>query len=210
MCDLLEYWESIPADKSKAVSYEQLEELWNMPKRSVRKTLELLSGLDNGDNYILIRSSRNKGFYKSDDPDEIAAYKKECKGRAVKMFAPLRKINRVLADVMPNEINYSFTNNLKLIRKERGLSQARVCFQLQRVDNNFDVSMLSRLENGWALPTPAQLRALASLYGCEPFELVAMNSDGANIFVPQSGLQVAQTESLRVSCDETRQTSGER
>lgn len=182
MDELLKYWQCIPVGKENALTYEQLEEMWDMPARTVRRTLAELSRLDNGDNYILIRSSGSKGFYLSDDPQEIAAYKKECRSRAVKTFAPLKKINRVLADIQPEAINYSFTNNLKLMRKERGMTQTSVCVRMQYYDKAFDVSMLSRLENGWALPTPVQLSALARIYACAPFELVDVERDTLDIY----------------------------
>lgn len=182
MDDLLKYWQCIPVGRENALTYEQLEDMWGMPARTVRKTLAELSRLDNGDNYILIRSSASKGFYLSDDPQEIAAYKNECRSRAIKTFAPLKKINRVLADILPEEINYSFTNNLKLMRRSRGMTQTSVCVRMQYYDKAFDASMLSKLENGWAMPTPVQLSALAQIYGCETFELVAIERDALNIY----------------------------
>ena len=182
MDDLLRYWRCIPVGRENAVTYPQLEKKWGMSERSVRKTLAELSRFDNGDNYILIRSSAGRGFYLSDDPEEIAAYKRECRSRAIKTFAPLKKINRVLADVLPDEINYSFVNNMKLVRKERHMRQDDVCEQMRAVDPSFDKSKLSRLENGYALPTPAQLHALARIYGCEPLELVAADRDSFDIY----------------------------
>ena len=182
MSDLLRYWESIPTGKENAVTYPELEQLWGMSARSVRLMLAELSRFDNGDNFILIRSSASKGFYLSDDPDEIEAYKRECRSRALKTFAPLKKINRVLAGLQPDCINYSFTNNMKLVRNARRMTQDSVCARMRCVDPSFDKSKLSRLENSYALPTPQQLHALACIYGCEPSELVAAEYDGFDIY----------------------------
>lgn len=183
MKGLEQYWACIPVGKKNAVTYSQLENRWGMSERRVRMMLAELSRFDNGDNYILIRSSAGKGFYLSDDPEEIAAYKRECRSRAIKTFAPLKKINRVLADVLPDEINYSFTNNMKLVRKERQMRQDDVCDLMRAVDPSFDKSKLSRLENGYALPTPAQLHALAHIYGCEPRELVEVERDALSVYI---------------------------
>ena len=183
MADLLKYWQSIPVGKENAVTYPELEEAWGMCNRNVRQTLAELSRLDNGDNYILIRSSANRGFYLSDDLAEIAAYKRECKSRAIKTFAPIKKINRVLAGMLPDEINYSFTNNLKLVRRACEMKQDSVCEMMRAVDPSFDVSKLSRLENGYALPTPAQLCALARIYCCDPSELVEVDRDALSVYV---------------------------
>ena len=176
------YWNMLPVGRDRAASYEDLQLYWSADARRVRKILEELSRFDNGDNYVLIRSSRGIGFYRTDDPDDIAAYKREVKSRVRKISAPLKKINRVLNDILPADINYSFENNLKLVRRERNMRQACVVAAMKEYDPCFDVSTLSRFENGWALPTPAQLRGLSIIYGCAPSDLVAMAKDLSEIY----------------------------
>lgn len=90
------YWSCLPTSKEAAITYPELCVMWNCTERKVRYILHELSYYDNGDNLILIRSSHGKGFYKTDDVQEIEKYKKECVNRARHTFAPLRKINRVL------------------------------------------------------------------------------------------------------------------
>ncbi len=184
------YWESIPIGKDNAISYAELECMWQMREREVRKTLAELSGFDNGDNYILIRSSRRAGFYRSDDPQEIVDYKRECRSRALNTFVPLKKINRVLRSLDAESVNCSLFNNLQSMRVQRGLSQAAVVMCLRARGIDVDVSLLSKIENGYVLPTPALLSALAVLFNCEPCELVAMERDSAETNAAQSGLQV--------------------
>ena len=60
------YWDDIPNVKEEAVTYAELTMWWNTNEREVRRILHELSCYDNGDNYILIRSGQNKGFYKTD------------------------------------------------------------------------------------------------------------------------------------------------
>lgn len=93
------YWDDIPIGRAKALTYADLMEKWHMNERNVRKILHELSYFDSGDNFILIRSSQGKGFYKTDNIDEILRYKKECTNRARRTFAPLKKIRRVLKEV---------------------------------------------------------------------------------------------------------------
>lgn len=90
------YWSCLPVGKANAITYPELCKLWGCSERTVRHILHELSYYDDGDNLILIRSSHNRGFYKTDDVREIEQYKKECINRARHTFAPLRKINRVL------------------------------------------------------------------------------------------------------------------
>lgn len=92
-----EYWESIPIGKENAVTYDDLSEIWHLQERESRKILHKLSTYDNGDDYILIRSSRKGGgFYRTKNEEDIRAYRKECFNKGRSIFAPLRKIDRVL------------------------------------------------------------------------------------------------------------------
>lgn len=168
-CKLELFWSEIPVGKENALTRQQLCAMWDMGDRQARKVLQELSRFDNGDDYILIRSGMSKGFYKTTDQAEIAAFRKECLNKGRSHFAPLRKINR-LAAVNPQQM--SIENNLKAYRTMCGMTQPEVVEQLKVYDTGMDVSMLSRMESGRCLPTPFQLIILARIYGCEPMELV--------------------------------------
>lgn len=163
------YWNDIPTGKDNAVTYPILRILWNLNEREVRRVLHELSSYDNGDNYVLIRSGKSKGFYKTDDKKEIELYRQECLNKGRSVFAPVKKINRILSD---DGKQFAMTNNLRVIREDRQLKQSTVCEFMQAFDEAFDVPMLSKMENGVCLPTPLQLQKLCVLYGCEPIELV--------------------------------------
>lgn len=165
-----QYWNDIPVGKENAVSYAELCFRWNCKKRAVRSILHELSRFDSGDDFILIRSSGGKGFYKTADPDEIKAYKRECLSRGRNVFAPIKKINRVL-DSLGN-LQYSFSNNLRAIREGAGMDQAEVAEKLQRYDESLDEAMIARMENGYCLPTPYQRFLFARLYDVNPADLV--------------------------------------
>ena len=166
------YWNDIPVGKENAVTYDTLCVLWGCDTRTARARLHELSLYDNGDNYILIRSGGHKGFYKTDDEAEIKAYKRECLNKGRSVFAPVKKINRVLN---VDAAQLSFENNLRVIRESKGLKQAEVCRQMKQHDKAFDKSLLSKLENGIILPTPYQLILLAQIYAVEPLELLDTN-----------------------------------
>ena len=93
-----DYWASIPIGRENAISYTDLAGLWGMTKRSVRYKLHQLSQQDNGDGLVLIRSSKMRGFYRTDNREEIAAYRQEVYNRARHTFAPFRKIDRILGN----------------------------------------------------------------------------------------------------------------
>lgn len=164
------YWNTIPVGKKNAVDYPTLCIAWDMKERAVRNILHKLSLYDNGDNYILMRSSGTKGFYKTDDPRELKRYKKECLNKGRSVFAPVKKINRVLT--AQGDPQYSFENNLRVIREGLGMPQSAVCYLMQKHDASFDVPMLSKMENGYCMPTPYHLILLAQIYEVEPSELV--------------------------------------
>ena len=163
------YWNDIPTSKNDAVTYPVLCMWWHTNEREVRRILHELSSLDNGDNYVLIRSGKSRGFYKTDNQDDIERYKQECLNKGRSVFAPIKKINRILS---ANKTQYTFTNNLRVIREERNLKQAAVCAYMQVYDESFNAPMLSKMENGICLPTPFQLLKLSELYGCLPSDLV--------------------------------------
>ena len=163
------FWNDIPVGRENAVTYDELCALWNCTRRRARALLHELSLFDNGDNYILIRSGGCKGFYKTDDEAEIKAYKRECLNKGRSVFAPVKKINRVINE---NTVQYSLENNLRVVREGKGLKQADVCRIMKKHDKAFDKSLLSKMENGVCLPTPSQTAKLAEIYGVEPFELI--------------------------------------
>lgn len=165
------YWNDIPTSRKEAVPYVILCMWWNLNEREVRRVLHELSRMDNGDNYVLIRSGKCKGFYKTDDVGEIERYKQECLNKGRSVFAPIRKINRILS---ANKTQYSMINNLRVMREEVQLKQSEVCEYMQRYDAAFDVPMLSKMENGVCLPTPFQLTRLSELYACNPDDLVSV------------------------------------
>lgn len=164
------YWKQIPIGKENAITRPELVALWGMDDRAARKVLHELSHYDNGDDYILIRSSKNKGFFKTSDPVEIESYRKECINKGRSHFAPLRKINRVVASMDANQ--FSIENNMRLVRTSLGMKQTDVVEQLLVYDHSIDCSMLSKMESGKCFPTPFQLFLLCRVYGCKPDDLV--------------------------------------
>ena len=163
------FWNDIPIGKKNAVTYTTLKMWWNINEREVRRTLHELSSFDNGDNYVLIRSGKNKGFYRTDNEEEIKLYKRECLNKGKSIFAPIRKINRILS---ANIDQFSINNNLRVIREGLQMKQTEVCRIMQEYDEHFDVPMLSKMENGVCLPTPFQLARLSEIYTCQPTDLI--------------------------------------
>lgn len=97
MNELEQLWQQIPVGKQNAIDYTALCCMWNCTERKARSILHELSHYDNGDAFILIRSSKNKGFYRTDDKEEIEQYRNECLNKGRSIFAPVKKCNRVLA-----------------------------------------------------------------------------------------------------------------
>lgn len=165
------YWNEIPIGKENAVGYPELTLMWGRSARDVRMILHDLSAFDNGDDYILIRSSKKGGgFYKTMNADDIKDYRNECLAKGRSNFAPVKKINRVLRS---NAEQISMTNNLRVMREAAGMKQTEVCDAMKRIDEAFDVPLLSKMENGICMPTIIQCKLLAEIYGCAPNELIS-------------------------------------
>lgn len=165
--DLELYWSSIPIGKEYALTYTDLRIRWNCNERRARAILHDLSLYDSGDDFILIRSSKHRGFYRTDNKAEMIAYKRECLAKGRSIFAPVKKINRVLNE---NDEQFSLINNLRVIREKCGLTQTEVCERVN--DIGLDKFLLSKMENNICLPTDYQLRRLAQIYGCTAHELI--------------------------------------
>ena len=165
------YWNELPTGKENAVTYPELVLIWDQSERNVRKILHDLSRFDNGDDFILIRSAKKGGgFYKTDNADDIKAYKNECIAKGRSTFAPIKKINRVLNN---NAEQISMINNLRSVRESVGLKQSQVCDAMKQIDDGFDVPLLSKMENGVCVPTIMQCRRLAEIYGCATADLIS-------------------------------------
>ncbi len=176
------YWSCIPVGKENAVTYSTLCAMWGKDRRTVREILHNLSLYDNGDNYILIRSSKDGGgFYKTDDQAELIAFKKECLNKGRSNFAPVKKINRVL-NAQFEDLQEALFNNLRAARIQSGLKQDEVVERLRAFKECIDVPMLSRFENGQCLPTPSMLRKMAQIYRMQPEDLIAVN-DTTSLYV---------------------------
>lgn len=93
----LKYWEALPVGENNKVGYSDLVYIFKTrDRRRIRAILAELSAYDNGDDYVLIRSSHAWGFYKTNDRAQIEAYRKEVYNRAMNTLKPLKKIKRVL------------------------------------------------------------------------------------------------------------------
>lgn len=92
------YWDSIPIGKKHRVTYAQLCDEWGMTKRMVRLILNRLASWDNGDSFVLIRSSSQRGFYRTNDREEIRRYRREPLSRAKSYLKQVEKIDRILGE----------------------------------------------------------------------------------------------------------------
>lgn len=164
MSTLEKMYNSIPIGKENAITKEELQKLWGFScERVVRRTIAELRKIDNGDNFIIVSLSNCKGYYRTDDPEEILKYKRETLNRAKHTFSPLGKVNRIL---MENDAQLELIapNKLKEAREAAGLKANEVVPIIRKYDPSFDKSMMSKIENDKCLPTKLQLSIMANLY----------------------------------------------
>ena len=173
--EIKKYLDTIPIGKENAISYMMLCLAWKVNPRQARAIMHQLDLYDNGDELILIRSSKGDGFYRTDDREEIKRYRLECLNKGRSCFAPVKKMNRILKDDLIGSNTINFFNNLKNIRLSKGLKQTEVVEKMKDLEPNIDVSLLSKFENSVCTPTPNQLLILASIYECSPTDLISFN-----------------------------------
>lgn len=154
----------IPIGRENAISKEELQELWGFSsERVVRNTVAELRKIDNGDNFVIVSLSSCKGFYRTDNPEDILRYKKETLNRAKHTFAPLGKVNRILLE-HDAQLELTAPNKLKEAREAAGYKANEVVPIIRKYDPSFDKSMMSKIENDKCLPTRLQLSIMANLY----------------------------------------------
>ena len=178
--DYERFWNTIPVGRDNAIEYGDLCMMWGVSDRVARRILQELGKYDNGDNYILIRSGTGKGFYRTDETETIERFKKECLNKGRSMFAPIKKINRVLHT--KDDMQFNICNNLRIERISRNIKQTAVVKYVRKFDKRFDVSLLSKMENDLIIPHPLHLHHIAEFYGCEPCDLVCMDLSTADLY----------------------------
>lgn len=177
MPTLEEMYYSIPIGKENAVSKERLAEMWGYKtERAVREKIAEMRAIDNGDNYVIVSLSNNKGYYRTDDANEIMAFKNEVTSRAKHTFIPLKKVNRVLLDLDSKQLEMVPPNRLKEAREAAGLQAKEVIPIIQQYDASFNKVTMSLIENDKALPTARQLAIMSKLYKQSPAELIGMET----------------------------------
>ena len=165
-----EYYNSIPIGKENAISRAALAKMWNMSQDSVRHMIAILRAEDNGDDYIIYSSSNpsRSGYYRTDDPIDRRNFMRETKCRAINTFRPLKKAQRIENG---DSNQFSLCCNLKQYRTARGINNTDFCEALSAAGVQMNPPLLSRIENGYVLPTPMAARLMAELIGCDVAEL---------------------------------------
>lgn len=164
------YYDSIPVGRENAITRAELARRWGVTQDKARHIIAALRAEDCGDDYIIFSSSdpQNPGYYKTDDATERRAYMAETKRRAINTFKPLKKAQRIENG---NSEQYSLCNNLKQYRKDKGITGEMMCDALTAAGVPMVTPMLSRIENGYVLPSPRCAELMAEIIGCDVAEL---------------------------------------
>lgn len=88
--------DDIPIGREHAITRMALRIRWGCTDRMMRRTIADLRAEDNGDDYVIVSYSSGKGYYRTDNPDEIRHFINEQSKRARSTFRPLAKARRVL------------------------------------------------------------------------------------------------------------------
>lgn len=164
------FYESIPIGRENAITRAELARLWGVSQDKARHIIAALRAEDQGDDYIIFSSSdpQSPGYYKTANADERRAYMAETKRRAINTFKPLKKAQRIENG---DSDQYSLCNNLKVFRKDRGFTNDMFCDALAAVGIPMNAPLLSRIENGYVLPSPRCAEAMTEILQCEMSEL---------------------------------------
>lgn len=99
-----DYRPLIPIGAENAATYSELSLWWGVSERHVRSILHELSCTMPPDGYVIIRSSRGKGFYRTKDIPQINRYRKEIINRANNTLIPAYVIEDYLDNMLHREM----------------------------------------------------------------------------------------------------------
>lgn len=88
--------DDIPIGAENAITREALARKWNTNDRTAREIIAKLRADDNGDGYVIVSHSNGRGYYRTDNIDQIRHFFNETMNRARHTFLPLKKVRRIL------------------------------------------------------------------------------------------------------------------
>lgn len=91
-----EYYKSIPIGRNNAITRKELALRWGVSDRLARRIVAKLRAEDNGDDYVIVAYSSRKGYFRTNQKEDIEHFEREICKRARNTFAPLKKARRVL------------------------------------------------------------------------------------------------------------------
>ena len=90
--------EDIPIGAENAITREALARKWHTNDRTAREIIAKLRAEDNGDGYVIVSHSNGRGYYRTDNIDQIRHFFHETMNRARHTFRPLGKVRRILKE----------------------------------------------------------------------------------------------------------------
>lgn len=89
----------IPIGRQNAISKAALCQLWGCSEREARNRVAQLRAEPAHDGYVILSTSNGPtGYWRSDDPQEIAAFIRETEHRAKNTFLSLKAARQVLEE----------------------------------------------------------------------------------------------------------------
>ncbi len=90
----------IPIGRSNAISRAQLSGCWGCSDRVTRHIIANFRAEHDGDGYAILSSAHDPaGYWRSADPEEIAAFIRENEARARNTFLALHEAKRILSEL---------------------------------------------------------------------------------------------------------------
>lgn len=173
--DMTKYYDTLPIGAANAVTYDELCEMWNCDVRTARYILHDLSTYDNGDDFVVIRSANGKGFYKTNNPATIQAYINEIRRKGISLLATIKKPCRILKR---DYSQFSIINNIRVRRNAKGLTAKQFSdFLREYGERGIDAPTLSKIENGYIVPSPSLLFAMSVILDCDTTDLIVFEEE---------------------------------
>ena len=88
--------EDIPIGAENAISRKTLAAIWNLSDRETRRIVADLRTIDDGTDYVIVSVSRGKGYYRTQDIDQIKHFINEMTKLIRNTFRAIKTAKRIL------------------------------------------------------------------------------------------------------------------
>lgn len=157
----MDYRRDIPIGRERAVTRSELARRWGKSERTVR---EIVQRLRNEPGLPILSDAKGMGYYRTNDPVELADHLRRETARAARILQTLATVQAGIE----NPVEFC---RLRALREAKGMSQSAFVKAMAEHWPQLDRVALSKVECGHVVLHPHALRHAARILGVMPWDI---------------------------------------